>query len=92
MWLRKPLRVEFDLVPKMFAAYKLYADIKAKRENQVERKLVSGDVAFVDNRRCLHGRRAFDPSTGIRHARTCYGEREELLSSIRMIERARATR
>lgn len=92
MWLREPLRVEFDLVPKMFAAYKLYADIKAKRENQVERKLVSGDVAFVDNRRCLHGRRAFDPSTGIRHVRTCYGEREELLSSIRMIERARAAR
>ena len=35
---------------------------------------------------------AFDPSTGIRHVRTCYGEREELLSSIRMIERARAAK
>ena len=90
MWLREPLCVEFELVPKLFAAYKLYVTLKARRENQVERKLVEGDVAFVDNRRVLHGRRAFDPSTGRRHIRTCYGEREELLSSIRLIERARA--
>ncbi len=92
MWLREPLRIDFDLTPKLFAAYKLYVTLKAKRENQVERKLVEGDVAFVDNRRVLHGRRAFDPSSGRRHIRTCYGEREELLSSIRMIERARAVR
>lgn len=89
-WLREPLRVDFDLVPQLFAAYKTYVWLKAERENQVERKLVEGDVAFVDNRRVLHGRRAFDPSSGRRHIRTCYGEREELLSSIRMIERARA--
>ncbi|MEM7110960.1 MAG: hypothetical protein AAF614_00905 [Chloroflexota bacterium] len=31
-----------------------------------------------------------DPSSGIRHVRTCYSEHEELLSSIRMIEQARA--
>jgi gamma-butyrobetaine dioxygenase len=91
-WLREPLCVEFDLVPKLFAAYKCYAALKARRENQVERKLVEGDVAFVDNRRVLHGRRAFDPSQGRRHIRTCYGEREELLSSIRMIERQRNAR
>lgn len=91
-WLREPLRVDFDLVPQMFSAYKLYVALKARPENQVERKLVEGDVAFVDNRRVLHGRRAFDASTGRRHIRTCYGEREELFSSIRMIERARASR
>jgi len=89
-WLREPLRIEFDKVPRLFAAYRRYAALKARRENQVERKLVKGDVAFVDNRRVLHGRRAFDPSSGLRHIRTCYAEREELLSSIRMIERARA--
>lgn len=82
-WLRELLCVDFDTVPKLFAADKLYAGLKAQRQNQVERKLVEGDVAFVDNRRVLHGRR---------HIRTCYGEREELLSSIRMIERARNAR
>jgi gamma-butyrobetaine dioxygenase len=91
-WLREPLCVDFELVPQLFRAYRRYAGLKAARENQVERKLVEGDVAFVDNRRVLHGRRAFDPGSGLRHIRTCYGEREELLSAIRMIERARAGR
>jgi len=35
---------------------------------------------------------SFDPTSGLRYIRTSYGEREELLSSIRMIERARAER
>ncbi|MEZ4864669.1 MAG: TauD/TfdA family dioxygenase [Caldilineaceae bacterium] len=91
-WLRAPLCLDFDRVPQLFRAYRLFAGLKAARESQVERKLVEGDVAFVDNRRVLHGRRAFDPTHGLRHIRTCYGEREELLSSIRMIERARAAR
>ncbi len=91
-WLRAPLYLDFDTVPKLFAAYRLYASLKAKSENQVERKLVKGDVAFVDNRRVLHGRRAYNPRTGLRHIRTSYGEREELLSAIRIIERHRAER
>ena len=91
-WLREPLCVNFDTVPRLFKAYRVFASLKAAREYQVERKLVGGDVAFVDNRRVLHGRRAFDPTTGFRHIRTCYGEREELFSAIRMIERARAAR
>lgn len=88
-WLREPLCIDFDLVPKLYDAYRTFARLKAARENQVEHKLVEGEVSFVDNRRTLHGRRAYDPSSGIRHIRTSYGEREELLSSIRMIERAR---
>lgn len=91
-WLREPLCVDFETVPKLYAAYRQFAGLKAERRHQVERKLVEGDVAFIDNRRVLHGRRSFDPSTGLRHIRTCYGEREELLSSIRMIERARQAR
>lgn len=91
-WLREPLRADFDVVPQLMRAYRLFAELKADRQHQVERKLIEGDVAFVDNRRVLHGRRAFDPTTGRRHIRTSYGEREELLSSIRMIERAQAAR
>ena len=70
-----PLRADFDMVPKLMAAYCTFAGLKAQRQNQVERKLVEGDVAFVDNRRVLHGRRAFDASLGLRHIRTSYGER-----------------
>jgi len=91
-WLREPLLVDFDLTPRLYTAYRLYSQLKADRTNQVERKLVEGDVAFVNNRRVLHGRRGFNNSSGLRHIRTCYGELEELHSSIRMIERARQAR
>ena len=91
-WLREPLRIDFDLTPRLYAAYRLYSQLKAERANQVERKLVEGDVAFVNNRRVLHGRRGFNSSSGLRHIRTCYGELEELHSSLRMIERARQAR
>jgi gamma-butyrobetaine dioxygenase len=91
-WLREPLRVDVALTPRLYAAYRLYAQLKAERSNQVERKLVEGDVAFVNNRRVLHGRRGFNAASGLRHIRTCYGELEELHSSIRMIERRRQVR
>lgn len=86
-WLRAPLQVDFDQITKIYDAYRKYVEIKADRENQVERKLKPGEIAFVDNRRCLHGRREINASEGHRHFRTAYGEREELLSTIRYLER-----
>ena len=38
----------------------------------------------------LHGRTAFDTGSGRRWLRGCYGEREELESSLRMLARAEA--
>ncbi|MGC1496591.1 MAG: TauD/TfdA family dioxygenase [Sulfitobacter sp.] len=61
--------------------------IDAIRDMQVEHKLRLGDVAFVDNRRCLHGRRTINASTGHRHFRTAYSERDEVLSTLRTLER-----
>jgi len=66
-WLREPPCLDFDKVPGLYKAYRTYVALKAERKNQVERKLVEGDVAFVDNRRILHGRRAFDASSGRRY-------------------------
>jgi len=40
-----------------------------------------------DTRRVLHGRAAFDPSTGRRHLQGCYVDRDQLLSRIRVLER-----
>lgn len=37
-------------------------------------RLEPGDVMFMDNRRALHGRTAFDPTTGRRHLQGCYIE------------------
>jgi gamma-butyrobetaine dioxygenase len=92
MPLREPVCVDFNRLPEFFAAYKIYTILKETRQNQVQRKLIKGDVAFVDNRRILHARREFDPTSGKRHIRTAYSERDELLSAIHIIERRRSER
>jgi gamma-butyrobetaine dioxygenase len=89
-WLRAPLMADFDEVPRLYRAYRRYAALTRDPANQVERKLQAGDVSVIDNRRVLHARRSFDPASGRRHIRTCYSEREELESSIRMLERVLA--
>ena len=47
----------------------------------------SGDIACMDNRRVLHGRRAFEPGTGRRHLQGAYVEHEEVVSRIRTLRR-----
>ena len=49
--------------------------------------LRAGALLVFDNRRVLHGRTAFDPSTGRRHLQGCYVDRDQLLSRIRVLSR-----
>jgi gamma-butyrobetaine dioxygenase len=46
-------------------------------------------IAF-NNRRTLHARTTFDPSSGLRHLRGCYVDNDDLLSRIRVLERGPA--
>jgi gamma-butyrobetaine dioxygenase len=38
-----------------------------------------------DNRRVMHGRDAFDSSSGMRHLRGCYVDRTEFQSRLRVL-------
>lgn len=51
-------------------------------------RLSPGELLIFDNRRVLHGRAAFDPTTGRRHLQGCYVDRDQLLSRIRVLERS----
>ena len=51
-------------------------------------RLRPGELLVFDNRRVLHGRAAFDPSTGHRHLQGCYVDRDQLFSRIRVLERS----
>ena len=51
-------------------------------------RLSPGELLIFDNRRVLHGRAAFDPTTGGRHLQGCYVDRDQLFSRIRVLERA----
>jgi hypothetical protein len=47
--------------------------------------LAKGDMALFDNERVPHGRAAFDATSGARHIRSCYVDRESVHGQLRLI-------
>ena len=86
-FLRVPLQVYFDLIEPMYKAYKLFETLNHDDRFKIRFRLEQGECLIIDNRRVLHARDSFDSSSGERHLYGCYIERDELWSSIRMIDR-----
>ena len=91
-WLRNPMRGDSATIKAFYAAFRRFQRLANDPGNQLHLRLQAGEMACFDNRRVLHGRTAFDPSTGRRWLRGCYGEREELESRLRMLGRAERRR
>ncbi|EFO30706.1 gamma-butyrobetaine dioxygenase [Roseibium sp. TrichSKD4] len=81
----------FDMdASKMDAYYRAYRNLMQMTRDPkyvMTMKLNGGEMVIFDNRRALHGRAAFDPSTGFRHLRGCYVDRGEFDSRIRVLSR-----
>ncbi len=81
----------FDMpADEMAAYYRAYRAFMAKTRDpayQITLKLAGGEMVVFDNRRVLHGRAAFDPSTGFRHLQGCYVDRGEVQSRLRVLSR-----
>ncbi|SDF47246.1 TauD/TfdA family dioxygenase [Limimaricola pyoseonensis] len=77
-----------ELMPDYYAAYRRFMQMTRDPAYAVTLKLKAGEMVVFDNRRVLHGRTAFDPSTGFRHLHGCYVDRGELDSRIRILARA----
>ena len=88
-WLRGPLRGAIERVDAVYAALRYVFRLAATADLYVQVKLAPGDLLSFDNRRILHGRSAFDPTSGDRWLRGCYGEREEVQSRLRIAARRR---
>ena len=86
-WLRSPMSGDFDTITAFYAAFRRFQEIANDPANQISFRLNPGDMMAFDNRRILHGRAAFDSSSGNRLLRGCYGEREELESRLRILSR-----
>ena len=91
-WLRNPMSGDTATIKAFYAAFKRFRRLANDPGNQLALRLRAGDMAAFDNRRMLHGRTAFDPSSGRRWLRGCYSEREELESRLRMLARVERTR
>ncbi|MEO1198159.1 MAG: TauD/TfdA family dioxygenase [Pseudomonadota bacterium] len=70
-----------------YRAYRKYMTLSRNDAYLVTLKLKGGEMVVFDNRRVLHGRDAFDPSTGFRHLHGCYVDRGEFDSRIRVLSR-----
>lgn len=91
-WLRAPLTEEFDTADRVYRGLRRLFDMGDDPANTVTIRLKPGEMLGFDNRRVLHGRTAYDPTTGSRALRGCYVEREELWSRLRILARQRRAR
>lgn len=76
-----------DVMPAYYRAYRAFMAMTRDPAYQITFKLNAGEMIVFDNRRVLHGREAFDPSTGFRHLHGCYVDRGEFNSRLRLLAR-----
>ena len=77
-----------DRIGPLCRALRAFAAVIRDPSLECHYRLRPGELLVFDNRRVLHGRGAFDPSTGRRHLQGCYVDRDQLLSRIRVLERS----
>ncbi len=81
----------FDMpAERMAAYYRAYRKFMALTRDPARRltlRLRAGEMVVFDNRRALHGREAFNPSTGFRRLHGCYVDRGEFASRLRVLAR-----
>lgn len=88
-FLRAPLDLGFDSVEEAYRALRVFFEALADPALQMRFDYRPGDLVLMDNRRVLHGREAYARAAGERWLQGCYGEREELLSRLRILARRR---
>lgn len=91
-FLRAPLAIDFDQVEEAYRALRLFFETTGKPNLQMRFDYRPGDLIAFDNRRILHGRESYREATGERWLQGCYGERDELLSRLRILARRRRER
>lgn len=62
----------FDQVEAFYEAYKTFFSYLKNPAYQYWFRMESGDCLLVENFRVLHGRKAFNPSSGVRHLEIAY--------------------
>ncbi len=76
-----------EIMPIYYRAYRAYMAKTRDPKYRLTLKLKAGEMVVFDNRRVLHGRDSFDPSTGFRHLHGCYVDRGEFFSRLRLLAR-----
>lgn len=86
-FLRGPFTTAPEKMTSLYHGYRRFIEMTREPRFQFRQRLNAGEMWCFDNRRSLHARDAFDPTSGIRHFQGCYIDRDELLSRILVMER-----
>ncbi|MBD3896365.1 TauD/TfdA family dioxygenase [Halomonas sp. ML-15] len=86
-WIRDTLRLPAEQMAAWYRAYRHFWTLLHSPRYQIDFALAPGGMVAFDNRRVLHGRRAFDPNTGARHLQGTYLDRDMLESRLRVLAR-----
>lgn len=86
-FLRGPFEASAEQMPLLYRAYRRFIAMTREQRFRVVKRLNPGELWCFDNRRTLHARNAFDPTSGARHFQGCYIDRDELLSRILVLQR-----
>nr|WP_298374608.1 TauD/TfdA family dioxygenase [uncultured Halomonas sp.] len=86
-WIRDTLRLPLNEIEAWYTAYRRFWQLLHDPKHQIELALLPGQMAAFDNRRVLHGRRAFDPNTGRRHLQGTYLDIDMIESRLRVLQR-----
>jgi gamma-butyrobetaine dioxygenase len=83
--LAQPLATAFDDVEPFYAAYHRLGHMLAGDRYKVSFPTTSGDLLTVHGHRVLHGRLAFDPTSGARHLQDVYLDYDDLMARRRVL-------
>ncbi|WP_095081421.1 gamma-butyrobetaine dioxygenase [Pseudomonas sp. Irchel s3h17] len=86
-FLRGPFDASAEQMPSLYRAYRRLIAMTREARFRLVQRLDPGQMWCFDNRRTLHARNAFDPTSGARHFQGCYVDRDELLSRILVLQR-----
>ncbi|MET7301798.1 TauD/TfdA family dioxygenase [Embleya sp. NPDC005575] len=80
------LRLPAGELADFYSAYRAFAEILARTELMLTRRLEPGDCVVFDNTRVLHARTAFD-GAGRRHLQGCYADLDGLAGTLDVLGR-----
>ena len=86
-WLRAPLKAPLAEQERAYRSVRAFMRRSQDPAYQMLLRYRPGDLVAFDNRRVLHGRRAYDAQGGRRHIEGAYADRDDLQSRIRTLGR-----
>ncbi len=76
-----------DIMDKVYKAHHKFGNLLHDDKFQIKFRLEPGDIFSFNNRRLLHGRTAFEPSSGHRHLQGYYIDRDEIIGRLKFLKK-----